>query len=141
MPVLEGTNWHEVAYIASPRSNKHGTIWNTGIIVYFFTCYLVLGVILCNLLTTLIVEFHKVVEEEEEPVRKEVVTQTVTEKEGAVEVGPTKHTLKAAARAVQLMERLKKDVGEDAEQIETVHELMVGKKQNWRSVVDCVTCL
>jgi hypothetical protein len=51
-------------------TNNHGVYWNTLVICYFFGCYVVLGIILCNLLTTLIVEFHKVVEDEQEPVRK-----------------------------------------------------------------------
>lgn len=127
-----GTNWHEVAYIASPRSNTNGVIWNAGIMFYFFSCYLVLGVILCNLLTTLIVEFHNVVSKEEEPVCKEVVTEAVKDVE--VSLGPTKNTFKAAATAVRMMQKLKLDQ-RNSDQIEPVYEIMVGKKRNWRSVV------
>jgi hypothetical protein len=55
-----GVNWHDVAYIHKPKENGYSETWNKSVILWFFTCYLVLGVILCNLLTTLIVEFHKV---------------------------------------------------------------------------------
>ena len=133
-----GTNWHEVAYIASPRSNMNGAIWNACIIFYFFSCYLVLGVILCNLLTTLIVEFHKVVSEEEEPVYKEVVTQAVKDVE--VSLGPMKHTFKNTATVVRMMQKLKLDQ-RNSDHIETVYEIMVGKKRNWRSVISHSVCL
>jgi len=72
---IKGTNWHEIAYIANPKTNAHGPFWNTAVILYFFGCYIVLGIILCNLLTTLIVEFHKVASEEEAPVNKMVSTE------------------------------------------------------------------
>ena len=58
--LFANVNWHDVAYVHKPQENGFSAVWNHCIIIWFFTCYLVLGVILCNLLTTLIVEFHKV---------------------------------------------------------------------------------
>jgi hypothetical protein len=58
--LFANVNWHDVAYVHKPQENGYSAAWNHCLILWFFSCYLVLGVILCNLLTTLIVEFHKV---------------------------------------------------------------------------------
>lgn len=128
-----------MAYIAKPNTNNKGSLWNTGIIVWFFCCYLVLGIILCNLLTTLIVEFHKVVKEENEPVHKEVIIHTpkgqiVTESarelsEGNASAGAR---LRSVFRFVHAMNKLGAVGMHAGDKIDTSYEMMVGKKRNWR---------
>ena len=108
---IVGTNWHEIAYIANPKTNGHGAFWNTVGILYFFGCYIVLGIILCNLLTTLIVEFHKVASEEEAPVNKIVLTEI-------------------DSLGDMLAQRHEARINHAAETDTT--EVMVGQRHNWR---------
>jgi len=64
-------NWNEVVFVETPKAEgKEGHRANF-IIAFFLTGYMLLGIGLCSLLTTLVVEFHKVLKFEEEEHKKQ----------------------------------------------------------------------
>mmetsp|Transcript_25034 Transcript_25034/g.59648 ORF Transcript_25034/g.59648 Transcript_25034/m.59648 type:complete len:870 (-) Transcript_25034:211-2820(-) len=63
-------NWGEVLHLAVPEEGEPHTLYYNLVSFYFIIAYTVLGICLCNLLTTLVVEFHKCLMDEEKEKEK-----------------------------------------------------------------------
>jgi len=61
----------DVVLVEGPPESRPGTVRHALMSVYFMSVYAVLGICLVNLLTTLIVEFHKILLQEKERAKKE----------------------------------------------------------------------